>query len=294
MNKAAVAKKYAWALLAILMALACYFLEDDVRPVILKRLFGIHTTFITLPGGAKAEAWYPFTVFFSFRCLWNLLWFALLCALPGFTLGRSTLSDPSKGRHFALGLATGVAVMGVSIVLIIVSGNAQLAYLQDSLRIALAYGLGWIATSIIGAAAEELFFRGLVFSAVDRIGGRTAAIVISALAFSWTHVSNDGASLIWLVRLFLQGILLAYAVVRTGSLWWSIAYHAGWNWASAPLFGAAGSGYANEGHFFTFTPTGSEWITGGPVGPEGSVLAYAAMLAAFYLLMRFTTARGIR
>jgi hypothetical protein len=54
---------------------------------------------------------------------------------------------------------------------------------------------------------------------------------------------------------------------------------------SAPLFGAAGSGYLNQGHLFEFTPRGSVLITGGAVGLEGSVYAYLAMLVALILLV---------
>ena len=96
----------------------------------------------------------------------------------------------------------------------------------------------------------------------------------------------------WLFRLFLQGVLLAYAVFRTGSLWWSVGYHTGWNWASAPLFGAAGSGYLDAGHIFDFTPTGATIVTGGVVGPEGSIFAFAAVLLASVLLVLTTRNRA--
>jgi hypothetical protein len=67
-----------------------------------------------------------------------------------------------------------------------------------------------------------------------------------------------------------------------------VGYHTGWNWASAPLFGAAGSGYLDQGHLFDFTPTGSVLITGGTVGPEGSIFAFVAVLCAFILLLAST------
>ena len=88
-----------------------------------------------------------------------------------------------------------------------------------------------------------------------------------------------------MVRLFGAGLLLAYSVLRSGSIWWAIGYHAGWNWASAPLFGAAGSGYSDQGHIFTFLPTGPAIITGGSVGPEGSALAFIAVIVATAVLL---------
>ena len=92
------------------------------------------------------------------------------------------------------------------------------------------------------------------------------AVVVSGIMFSGSHLYNPGASPIWLLRSFLQGAVLACAVYRTQSLWWSVGYHTGWNWISAPLFGAAGSGYLDEGHVFDFMPHGSSLITGGSGG----------------------------
>lgn len=113
-------------------------------------------------------------------------------------------------------------------------------------------------------------------------------MIVSGLAFSLLHLGNPGVTWVWLLRLFAQGVLLAYAVYRTSSVWWSVGYHTGWNWASAPLFGAAGSGYLDQGHILDFTPTGSKWLTGGEVGPEGSVFAFVAVLVALCLLILVT------
>lgn len=122
--------------------------------------------------------------------------------------------------------------------------------------------------------------------------GVRGAVIVSGIMFSGIHLDNPGASKIWLLRLFLQGVVLAYAVFRTRSIWWSIGYHTGWNWISAPLFGAAGSGYLDEGHIFDFSPHGTPWITGGAVGPEGSLLAFAAVWTALGLLLLTSAPNG--
>lgn len=278
------------AVSALLIAAATYYLEPVIGPVVLQGVFGVHHFMVA--GTTKEFALLPFTAFLSVRTLCYLLGFALLLLLARFDFGPATLGGPHRTRHLGRGLLTGILVMAGAILAIIVSGAAHAAYLQDSPIVAAGYGLAWLATSVIGAAAEEIFYRGLLFIALDRVGGKVLAIVGSALAFAWMHGANPGASPIWLVRLFCQGLLLAYAVIRTGSLWWSIGYHAGWNWASAPLFGAAGSGYGNEGHVLTFSPTGSAWITGGDVGPEGSIFAFVAVMAAAGLLLATTRRVG--
>ena len=49
-------------------------------------------------------------------------------------------------------------------------------------------------------------------------------------------------------------------------------------------FEAKCSGYLDEGHLFDFLPHGATLITGGSVGPEGSLLAFLAVLTALLLL----------
>jgi len=207
-------------------------------------------------------------------------------------LGRPARGFPLVGTapmQFALiGLVTGLLVMTVAIAAIIASGNAHAAASGQSVGSAISHGVGWLVFDFIGAAGEELYGRVAVLLVAERFAGRRGAIIISGLVFLIPHLGNPGANWMWLIRLFVQGALLAFAVYRTGSFWWSVGYHTGWNWASAPLFGAAGSGYLDQGHLLDFIPTGPAWITGGPVGPEGSLFAFVAVLCAYGLLLAMT------
>ena len=124
-----------------------------------------------------------------------------------------------------------------------------------------------------------------VFYLFSRLTNVRAALAGSAIFFAYAHGVNPGVNYIWMLRLVAAGLLLGYSVVRTASLSWAIGYHAGWNWGSAPLFGAAGSGYLNEGHIFTYSYKGSDLITGGSVGPEGSLFAFFAVLIAAVILV---------
>ncbi len=186
---------------------------------------------------------------------------------------------------FLKGLGIGLLVMAGTILAIVALGDAQLKATSGTAWTHVLYGGKWLLGEVVGAVGEELLYRGLILVAVSRIAGTKAAVFVSALVFSLGHVLNPGASFIWLIRLFAAGLLLCYSVFRTGSLWWAIGYHAGWNWMSAPFFGAAGSGYIDEGHIFSFVPAGSNWVTGGAVGPEGSVFAYLAVLLGALLLL---------
>lgn len=276
-------RRRAMGVIALIVALAAWNADPWVRRLILVDGFGIQH--IMAPGSHEFAVG-PFTLFLAVRLCWYALvfWSVLRWMPERLFLPRDAPSD--WFLLVATGLLTGACVMALAISGIILLGDAAVAYGGQAPGIAGSFAAAWLVSSLIGAAAEEVFFRGLLFVALRRVGGLGLAIVGSAFAFAWIHADNPGASPMWLVRLFLQGCLLAYAVVRTRSLGWSIGYHAGWNWASAPLFGAAGSGYGAQGHVMAFTPLGAEWLTGGDVGPEGSVLAFFAMGLAFLALLR--------
>lgn len=235
----------------------------------------------------------PYALLMAVRLVLELLVVAAVCGILGCRMFGFPLVGPEIGKLTAIGLAIGLAVMVCAILAIIATGNANVAVSTQSPLSALLHGGGWLIFDFIGATGEELFGRVAVLLVAERFVGWRGAIIVSGLMFSVLHLGNPGASWIWLARLFFQGALLAYAVYRTGSVWWSVGYHTGWNWASAPLFGAAGSGYLDEGHLLDFTPTGSSMITGGAVGPEGSIFAFVAVLCAFVLLVTTTPDRRL-
>jgi membrane protease YdiL (CAAX protease family) len=213
------------------------------------------------------------------------------------TLGRRLGGFPLVGatpiRFVLIGLATGLVVMTAAIVAIIATKNADAAPSSQSVGSAISHGAGWMMFDFIGATGEELYGRVAVLLVAERFVGWRGAAIISGLVFLIPHLGNPGANWVWLLRLFVQGVLLAIAVYRTESFWWGAGYHTGWNWASAPLFGAAGSGYLDQGHLLDFAPTGPAWITGGTVGPEGSLFAFIAVLCAFGLLLAMVRPRPL-
>jgi membrane protease YdiL (CAAX protease family) len=184
--------------------------------------------------------------------------------------------------------------MVAAITAILLSGSARVSPSDQSFGSAVLHISAWLAFGFIGAGGEELAGRVTVLLVAQPLIGRRGAILASGILFAAIHLGNPGVSPIWLARLFFQGVLLAYAMYRTGSFWWSVGYHTGWNWGGAPLFGAAGSGYLNQGHLLNFAPVGPDWVTGGAVGPEGSIFAYVAMAAAFGLLVVTTSEKRPR
>src|SRR5690606_17506343 len=84
-----------------------------------------------------------------------------------------------------------------------------------------------------------------------------------------------------LANIAAAGIFLGALCLRTGGLWWPTGAHLGWNWAHAFLADLPVSGLdVVDAPLIEAHAAGPPWLSGGAFGPEGSVLATAAVLAA--------------
>lgn len=97
-----------------------------------------------------------------------------------------------------------------------------------------------LAIVIVAPVAEEVFFRGIVYSAWLREHGPRVALYGSAALFAVIHantVSADAliASVVTVVPIFMLGIALALVYRLTGSLPAAIGLHAGFNGITVAL-----------------------------------------------------------
>jgi membrane protease YdiL (CAAX protease family) len=142
----------------------------------------------------------------------------------------------------ALGFRSFNVRRGLTLVAIVVLGGLLINILYDMLMTSLweeptssvileftdsGLGLATIAILAVVAApiAEEVFFRGFLFSGIGRRYGYGWGAVASALLFSIAHVMQPGAFL----PIFLLGLLLAWLYMRTGSIWACITAHFAYN-----------------------------------------------------------------
>lgn len=135
------------------------------------------------------------------------------------------------------------------------------------------------------ALAEELMFRGLPIVVLDRAIGRGVAIGITALAFALTHSGNPSVTTLSIGNICIAGVLLGVVFFAPGGLWTATGLHLGWNWAMAAL-DAPVSGMALSIPMIDYDPGQPIWLTGGPFGPEGGVLATAVLGLATVLAAR--------
>ncbi len=142
-----------------------------------------------------------------------------------------------------------------------------------------------LAISISSAIGEEIVFRGVVYRILENSFGTVVALVVSGAIFGLIHAFNPGATIFSTLAIALEaGILLGAAYTLTGSLWFPIGLHFGWNFTEGGIFGAAVSGGQFKG-LIDAQITGSDLLTGGKFGPEASVPALAICLAAAMLML---------
>ena len=84
----------------------------------------------------------------------------------------------------------------------------------------LALTVAGIMVVIVGPFAEEVFFRGFVYSGLVLRWGVLAGLIVSALIFSLAH-----ASVAILIPIFFAGVVLGWLYHRTGSLWGCVWVH---------------------------------------------------------------------
>jgi membrane protease YdiL (CAAX protease family) len=111
------------------------------------------------------------------------------------------------------------------------------------------------------------------------IGFWVAALLFSVGLFVAGHLGNSGENLVGLTAVGVVGLVFAFSLYRTGTLWWAIGAHASWDWGQSFLYGTPDSSLMASGHLLITHPIGSRLLSGGPDGPEGSILCLPVLLS---------------
>lgn len=154
----------------------------------------------------------------------------------------------------------------------------------------LKWGLAWFVAFVLVGLSEEYFLRGyLLYTLADGIGFWPATIVLGVL-FGIGHSGNPGETRIGLIATVVFAIFASVTLRLTGSLWLAVGAHAGWDWGQSFFYGVPDSGLTAQGHFLNPTLHQTPiWLTGGTVGPEGSIVTlilWSGLMLVFYLVYR--------
>jgi membrane protease YdiL (CAAX protease family) len=193
-------------------------------------------------------------------------------------------SFSNKLKDILYGLIAGLVMISLGSLFLYLSGNLSIQSIVFH-PIALFQS---VLLFILVAINEEIFVRGYILSNLMDSMNKYLALLLSALLFMALHLLNPNVSTIGMTNVFLAGILLGVSYIFTKNLGFPLAFHFSWNFFQGPIFGYEVSG-TNTSTLLSHKLTGSEWLTGGEFGFEGSILASILCLIAitfFWLVYR--------
>jgi membrane protease YdiL (CAAX protease family) len=181
------------------------------------------------------------------------------------------------GKLFWQGCLFGLIEVSVLVGLISAFGGYSFGGLALRGGELLRWGILWAIFFTFVGLFEEFLFRGYTqYTLGEGVGFWPAAIVLSLL-FGRVHMGNEGENWAGVAGVVMIGLIFAFALCRTGNLWLAVGLHASFDFGETFLYSVPNSGIVFQGHLSNASLHGARWLTGGSVGPEGSVFSFLTM-----------------
>jgi membrane protease YdiL (CAAX protease family) len=142
----------------------------------------------------------------------------------------------------------------------------------------------------LASAGEEVMMRGYVLQELMSKFPTPVAVLVSSVIFVGLHAGaliGSNMAAIGALNIFLASVLLSLAYLATRSLWLPIGIHAGWNVMQGPLLGINVSGNDLNAGWHPVTFSGSDMMTGGSFGFEGSLLGLIGPTLGILMMVLF-------
>jgi uncharacterized protein len=139
------------------------------------------------------------------------------------------------------------------------------------------FALFWAVFFLLVGFFEEFLLRGYSQFTLMRVVGFWPSALLLSCVFGLIHLQNGGEQWSGLLAAAAIGFFFCLTLRRTGSLWFAVGFHAAWDWGETFLYSVPDSGTLFPGHLLKSSFHGPRWLTGGVVGPEGSVLCFVVI-----------------
>jgi uncharacterized protein len=184
-------------------------------------------------------------------------------------------------KSICLGFSIGLIAMILFGLIAYVFGLVDFIYQGLSLKLAISFVL-----YLFVGVAEEVLVRGYILTNLQEKLNPFWALLISSLFFGALHIGNDYFTWIGFATISISSFLMGLLVLRTKSISSAIGLHWSWNFVQGPILGFAVSGHQEVG-LFSNTGLGSEILTGGKFGAEGSIVLCAITVTIIFFTYRF-------
>ena len=200
--------------------------------------------------------------------------------LPWSTVGLDRAA--ASPRLIVKGAALGGLTIGIASLILLATNMLRI----DQTIPGSWWGEAWRSTLVFLPAAffEELFIRGYVFAVLRRAAGWKLALIVTSVVFGLLHAWNPNPDAESILAVIVAGFFLGAIFLATRSLYAAGAAHFAWNWVMSGALHIAVSGVPSRDPDYRVVETGPDWLTGGPWGPEGGLMAVVAMFVVFFYL----------
>lgn len=190
------------------------------------------------------------------------------------------------GAQFWLGLLWGICA--ITLLLAVMRGVGVFYFGGLALHGAriIKFAVFWGAFFLIVGLFEEFITRGYTQFTLSRGMGFWPAALLLSLAFGAIHLGNPGEAWVGALGAACIGLFFCLTLRRTGTLWFAVGMHASWDWGESFLYSVPDSGQVAPGHLLHSSFHGARCLTGGSVGPEGSVFVFVVIALLWILFDR--------
>lgn len=203
--------------------------------------------------------------------------------------------EPFKFSAWASGSAMKLSACGLASGFVLLAVMAGVMWLLGAVTFSIATPTTSTAVSglmmsailwLAQAAGEEGLHRGYAFVQISRAVSFWPTAILSSAWFMYGHIGNEGETALGIIAAGLFGLALSYSLLKTGSLWFALGFHASWNFTQSFVFGFHNSGGKPPASLLSTSLDGSPFLTGGTTGPEASFLVLPVLIVLFGVIQR--------
>ena len=186
----------------------------------------------------------------------------------GRAFSRQTFEGAAAGAAMAATVALGMLALG----------GMEIGGLESHGGALVLSALAWLAANICVGVAEEFWFRSYFLQTLWKSIGFWPAASVIALIFAAEHYFFKQGENVWdVITLVSLSLLMSYAVLRTGTLWFAVGFHIAFDYMQLFVIGTPNGSLLPIGRLLRASFHGPAWLTGGVLGTEASFLMYPAI-----------------
>lgn len=191
--------------------------------------------------------------------------------------------------HLVGGTVVGAATLALAVGIAMIFGGLKFQNNEVSGQVIAISLIGSLLVFALGAAWEEVVFRGYILQTLSRSNLAWLGIALTSAFFAAIHLGNPNATAISTIDTLIAGIWFGVAYLKTRDLWFVWGMHFMWNWMLGSVFGIEVSGLTNivSAPLLREIDAGPTWLTGSTYGLEGgiaSTIALVVSIGIIYLL----------